>query len=126
MTDSAIRPITPRDFEDAEGLGDWRVLGDGAACFVRTPSFADSTRLTEHDIEVARAISGVAGRLGFRADPSVLQSMLIVPGASDTTAVFPFWRAVLGYDPRADSPDEDLVDPLGRLPMPPATRPTSA
>jgi 4a-hydroxytetrahydrobiopterin dehydratase len=26
----------------------------------------------------------------------------------------PFWRAVLGYEPRADSPDEDLVDP-GRI-----------
>jgi 4a-hydroxytetrahydrobiopterin dehydratase len=23
----------------------------------------------------------------------------------------PFWRAVLGYEPRSDSPDEDLVDP---------------
>jgi 4a-hydroxytetrahydrobiopterin dehydratase len=26
----------------------------------------------------------------------------------------PFWRAVLGYEPRHDSPDEDLVDPHGR------------
>jgi 4a-hydroxytetrahydrobiopterin dehydratase len=23
----------------------------------------------------------------------------------------PFWKAVLGYEPRPDSPDEDLVDP---------------
>jgi 4a-hydroxytetrahydrobiopterin dehydratase len=28
----------------------------------------------------------------------------------------PFWRAVLGYEPRADSPDEDLVDPHDRGP----------
>jgi 4a-hydroxytetrahydrobiopterin dehydratase len=28
----------------------------------------------------------------------------------------PFWRAVLGYEPRGDSPDEDLVDPHGRGP----------
>jgi 4a-hydroxytetrahydrobiopterin dehydratase len=28
--------------------------------------------------------------------------------------VMPFWRAVLGYEYRADSPDEDLVDPRGR------------
>jgi len=28
----------------------------------------------------------------------------------------PFWRAVLGYEPRPDSPDEDLVDPFGRGP----------
>ena len=26
----------------------------------------------------------------------------------------PFWRAVLGYEPRLDSPAEDLVDPLDR------------
>ena len=26
----------------------------------------------------------------------------------------PFWQAVLGYEPRRDSPDEDLVDPHGR------------
>ena len=28
----------------------------------------------------------------------------------------PFWRAVLGYQPRDDSPDEDLVDPHMRGP----------
>ena len=28
----------------------------------------------------------------------------------------PFWRAVLGYKPRPDSPDEDLIDPLDRGP----------
>jgi 4a-hydroxytetrahydrobiopterin dehydratase len=28
--------------------------------------------------------------------------------------VLPFWRAVLGYEYRADSPEEDLIDPLGR------------
>ena len=26
----------------------------------------------------------------------------------------PFWRAVLGYQPRRDSPDQDLVDPRNR------------
>ncbi len=26
----------------------------------------------------------------------------------------PFWRAVLGYEPRRDSPNEDLVDPRDR------------
>jgi 4a-hydroxytetrahydrobiopterin dehydratase len=28
----------------------------------------------------------------------------------------PFWRAVLDYRERGDSPDEDLVDPRGRGP----------
>jgi hypothetical protein len=30
--------------------------------------------------------------------------------------VMPFWAAVLGYERRADSPDEDLVDPRWRGP----------
>ena len=30
--------------------------------------------------------------------------------------VMPFWRAVLGYEYRSDSPEEDLVDPRGRGP----------
>ena len=28
--------------------------------------------------------------------------------------MLPFWRAVLGYEYRDDSPDEDLIDPHGR------------
>jgi hypothetical protein len=28
----------------------------------------------------------------------------------------PFWRAVLGYRYRGDSPEEDLIDPRGRGP----------
>ena len=28
----------------------------------------------------------------------------------------PFWQAALGYEPRPDSPDEDLVDPRDRGP----------
>ena len=154
MSDSTIRPITPRAFEDAHGMDDWRVLGDGAACFFRTASFAASARfvaaladdatiaghppavdvrhagvtlrlvtasedhfgMTELDVEVARAIGAIARRLGLTADASVLQSILVVPGAPDTAAVFPFWRAVLGYQPRPDSPEEDLVDPGDRGP----------
>ena len=66
---------------------------------------------SERDVDLARRISAVARENGLAADPSVLQSMLIVPGAPDTAEVIPFWRAVLGYQPRADSPEEDLVDP---------------
>jgi 4a-hydroxytetrahydrobiopterin dehydratase len=56
----------------------------------------------------------VARDLGLSADPSAVQYLLIVPGAPDIAAVMPFWRAVLGYEPRPDSPDEDLVDPQDR------------
>jgi 4a-hydroxytetrahydrobiopterin dehydratase len=54
--------------------------------------------------------------LGLTGDSSVIQSILVVPGAPDVAAVMPFWRAVLGYEPRPDSPDEDLVDPRDRGP----------
>ena len=40
----------------------------------------------------------------------------VIPGALDTRKVMPFWRAVLGYEPRPDSPEEDLVDPQDRGP----------
>lgn len=40
-----------------------------------------------------------------------MQSLLVIPGAPVTSEVMPFWRAVLGYAPRGDSPDEDLIDP---------------
>src|SRR5690606_21689876 len=39
-----------------------------------------------------------------------------VIGAEDIDRVRPFWRALMGYEPRADSPEEDLVDPRDRGP----------
>ncbi len=76
----------------------------------------DSYGMTERDLELAVQISAVARRLGLTADPTAVQSLLVIPGAPDTAAVMPFWRAVLGYEPRGDSPDEDLVDPHDRGP----------
>ena len=72
--------------------------------------------MTLRDVELARQVSAAAGALGFDAEPSAVQSFLVIPGAPDIKAVMPFWRAVLGYEPRPDSPDEDLVDPRGRGP----------
>jgi 4a-hydroxytetrahydrobiopterin dehydratase len=72
--------------------------------------------MTAPDLELARRISAAARGLGLAADPSVLQSLLVIPGATDIAAVTPFWRAVLGYEPRPDSPSEDLVDPRDRWP----------
>jgi 4a-hydroxytetrahydrobiopterin dehydratase len=66
------------------------------------------------DVELARQISAAAQKLGLTADPSAVQSLLIIPGATDIAKVVPFWRAVLGYEPRRDSPAEDLVDPHDR------------
>ena len=71
---------------------------------------------SQRDVELARQISAVAFSLGLRADPSAVQSLLIIPGATNIAEVRPFWQAVLGYEPRHDSPDEDLVDPHDRGP----------
>jgi len=72
--------------------------------------------MSRRDLELARQISAAARGLGLSADPSSVQSLLVIPGASVPAEVMPFWRAVLGYEPRPDSPDEDLVDPHGRGP----------
>ena len=148
MTD----PITLSQFQEAEGVEDWRLTSEGATAFFRTRSFAESARFvqaiselqevedhrpgvdvrhdgvtvhmitytddyfgpSQRDVELARQVSAAARALGLTADPSAIQSLLIVPGATDITKVMPFWRAVLGYEPRRDSPDEDLVDPHDR------------
>ena len=150
MTDQ----MTPSQFDEAEGVGDWRLTGEGATAFFRTRSFAESARFVQaiggipgvedhrpgvdvrhdgvtvhlitytddyfgpsrRDVELARRISAVARKLGLAADSSAVQSLLIIPGATNIAKVMPFWRAVLGYEPRRDSPKEDLVDPHDRGP----------
>jgi 4a-hydroxytetrahydrobiopterin dehydratase len=72
--------------------------------------------MSQRDVDMARQISAVAREQGLPADRSAVQSVLVVPGAPVTAEVMPFWRAVLGYEPRADSPEEDLVDPHNRGP----------
>jgi 4a-hydroxytetrahydrobiopterin dehydratase len=144
--------ISPKQFDESEGVEDWRVLGDGANAYFRTGSFAAGARfvqaisalpgvdkqrpdidvrhdgvtvrlltitddyagMTRRHADMAREISAAARKLGLTADPSAVQSLLIIPGATSRAEVMPFWRAVLGYEPRRDSPGEDLVDPRGR------------
>jgi 4a-hydroxytetrahydrobiopterin dehydratase len=72
--------------------------------------------MTSIDVDVARAISSAAKGLGLAADPSQVQSFLVVPGGANPAELMPFWQAVLGYERRADTPDEDLVDPHLRNP----------
>jgi 4a-hydroxytetrahydrobiopterin dehydratase len=71
---------------------------------------------SQRDVELARQISAVARQLGIPADPAAVQTLLVIPGAPATPEVMRFWEAALGYERRADSPDEDLVDPRGRGP----------
>jgi 4a-hydroxytetrahydrobiopterin dehydratase len=144
--------ITARQFHEADGVEDWRVVGEGACTYLRTGSFAAGARLvhaigelaglddhhpdldlryggvtvrlitvtddyyglSERDVELARQISAVARELGVPADPSAVQTVQVTIDALVGSEVMPFWRAVLGYEYRGDSPDEDLVDPRGR------------
>ena len=146
--------ISPRQFQESEGVEDWRVLGDGACAYFRTGSFAAAARLvraigelpgvddhppdvdlrpdgvtvrlltvaddyygmSRRDVDLAVRISAAARALGLSADPSAVQSVLVIPGWTNTAEVMPFWQAVLGYERRPDSPDEDLVDPRNRAP----------
>jgi len=72
--------------------------------------------MSRRDVELARQISAAARQLGLSADTSAVQSLLVIPGAPAIVEVVPFWRAVLGYEPRRDSANEDLVDPRRRAP----------
>ncbi len=85
---------------------------------VRVGTFvADWGGMTQRDVENARRISALAREHGLVSDPTVPESIgPIVIGAVDIAKVRPFWAALMGYVPRADTPDEDLVDPRGRGP----------
>jgi 4a-hydroxytetrahydrobiopterin dehydratase len=76
----------------------------------------DYAGMTRRHVELARVISAAARKLGLSADPSAVQTLSVIPGATSRADVMPFWRAVLGYVPRVDSPEEDLVDPRSRGP----------
>jgi 4a-hydroxytetrahydrobiopterin dehydratase len=90
------------------------IRGDGVTVLIR--AFKESEYgLVGADLGLARAISVAAAELGLAADPTVIQSLSVIPGATDRSAIMPFWQAVLGYEPRPDSPAEDLVDPHDRL-----------
>jgi hypothetical protein len=38
---------SPKQFHEADGVGDWRVLGEGARAYFRTGSFAAGARLVQ-------------------------------------------------------------------------------
>ena len=90
------------------------IRGDGVTVLIRAFKGLDYG-LVQSDLDLARAISTTAGEMGLTAEPAAIQTLSVIPGATDRRRIMPFWQGVLGYDPRPDSPDEDLVDPRGRL-----------
>ena len=58
---------------------------------VRLITYADDYYGTSRrDVEMARQISAVARRLGLWADPTAVQSLLVILGATSTAEVMPF------------------------------------
>ena len=146
--------ISPGQFHEADGVADWRVVGEGACTYFRTGSLASGAQLvqaiselaglddhhpdidvrhggvmvrlitiapgyyglSERDLELARQISEVARRLGVPADPSAVQNIQVSIDSLAVPEVWPFWRAVLGYQDRGDDPGE-LIDPHFRGPL---------
>jgi 4a-hydroxytetrahydrobiopterin dehydratase len=90
------------------------IRGDGVTILLRAFKEA-GYGLVQADLDLARAISTTAREMGLSADPRAIQSLSMIPGATDRRGIMPFWQAVLAYQPRPDSPDEDLVDPHERL-----------
>ena len=73
--------------------------------------------LTEHDVELARTISGLAADAGLSSEPLDSAAVEVAIDALDIDAVRPFWKAVLGYvDDPASGEGEQVVaimDPAG-------------
>ena len=67
-------------------------------------------RLEEQHIELARAVSATARKLGAVADRTRVREVSVAIAAQPETIDVGFWRAVLGYVPLAD---DNAVDPLG-------------
>src|SRR5712692_9681101 len=81
---------------EVPGVGDHRpdidVRHEGVT--VRLITLTDDyCGMSQRDVEVARRISTVARELGLSADPSAVQSLLVIPGAPVRAEVLPFWRA---------------------------------
>ncbi|WP_204041553.1 VOC family protein [Acrocarpospora phusangensis] len=93
------------------GRPDVDLRDDGVT--VRLITIADFYGLSGRDADMAREISELARRLGIPADPSAVQTVQVTIDALAGADVVPFWRALLGYEDRANSP-EDLIDPQRR------------
>lgn len=76
----------------------------------------DASGVTERDVELARAISALAGERGIAADPAAPAVVELALDTADVAAVGPFWATLLTGD--AGSADgDDVVDPTGRVPL---------
>lgn len=93
--------------EAADGHPELDLRAGGVTVRLLAP---DADGITAADVELARQISAAARELDAPADPSAVQVVEIAIDALGPE-VWPFWRAVLAYEPRGPY---DLVDATGR------------
>ncbi len=90
-----------------EGSGTLLTIAD-ACLTVRLTR--DIWTLEPRHVEIARAVSEVARAHGAVADRAAVQEVQLAIAAKPDAVDVGFWRAVLGYAPKAE---DNAVDPLG-------------
>jgi 4a-hydroxytetrahydrobiopterin dehydratase len=103
---------------DEEESLDIRLRQDHLALTLRSPGTPLPTR---REVELAGRVAAAVRELGLATDagpPHPVQELEIAIDAMDIPAVYPFWKAVLGYadEPWATEPMDGLADPTGRGP----------
>jgi 4a-hydroxytetrahydrobiopterin dehydratase len=99
-----------RAISEVPGLGDAGTLLTIASDRLTVRLTRDLWQLEPHHVELARAVSAVARSRGAEADRGAVQEVQLAIAAKPDAIDLGFWRAVLGYAPRAD---DNTVDPLG-------------
>jgi len=127
------------EFQQADGVRDWRILDAGASAWFDAPSMTAGAALVRRiaeltaatalpdvdlrpggvrvrigvDVALARSISAAAQDLSLAAEPAVLQTVQLMIDTADRPSLESFWRTVLGYQPVGA---DRLVDPSRRDP----------
>ncbi len=76
---STSAPIDARQFHEAAGVGDWRVVGEGACAYFRTGSFAAGARLVQGISELA-GLDDNHPDVNLRYGGVTVRLITIVPG----------------------------------------------
>ena len=75
----------------------------------------DVNAITQRDVRLARAITGIAEDVGVRESAAAPDIVELALDTGDRATVKPFWQAILGYRAPEDVPDE-LRDGAERMP----------
>jgi 4a-hydroxytetrahydrobiopterin dehydratase len=76
--------------------------------------------VTDLDVDLAGAVSALAGAAGAISEPCTAQALEVAIDAIDIDEVRPFWRAVLDYDDALPRPDGRIVAIVDRRRIGPA------